>query len=171
LRLIERYVAGECARAQVKRSAFRFSRRVLREAIDWGDTQLKVHLARLVELEYVIAQRGARASFEYELVYEAVNDEAVLRFPGLADVEALKHAYDAARSGQIASQSGSGRPLVGVRSGGGRGEQNAGEPHGYCLSGELAPQTGKAHNSGGNGRDPSYAQEPVVPLAASAPRR
>jgi len=173
LRLIERYVAGESKRRHVKRSDLRFSRRVLREAIRWGDTQLKVHLARLVELEYVIAQRAARASFEYELVYEAPDGEEVLRFPGLADVEALKHAYDAARSGVNGERSGSGRPLVGVQSGGGRGEENTGEPHGSGVSSESASTTTKTHSKKGNGKDSSYTQEAVVPMsesvAASAP--
>jgi DNA primase catalytic core len=171
LRLIERYVAGESKRRHVKRSDLHFSRRVLREAIRWGDTQLKVHLARLVELEYVIAQRAARASFEYELVYEAPDGEDVLRFPGLADVEALKHAYDAARSGVNGERSGSGRPLVGVQSGGGRGEEIAGEPHGSGVSSESASETGKTHSKKGNGKDSSYRDERVTPLAAAARRR
>ena len=35
----------------------------------WGDTQLRIHLARLVELEYLLVHRGGRGqSFEYELL-------------------------------------------------------------------------------------------------------
>jgi len=171
LRLIERHVAGETKRRHVKRSDLRFSRRQLREAIRWGDTQLKVHLARLVELEYVVAQRGARGGFEYELVYEAPDGEEVLRFPGLADIEALKHAYDAARSGQNPERSGSGRGPVGPRSGGGRGEAIAGEPHGSGLCSESSEKTSPTRIKGGNGEEPSYRQERVTPLAAGARRR
>jgi hypothetical protein len=40
LQLIERHVARECAQNSIARGAFRFSRRALREAIGWGDTQL-----------------------------------------------------------------------------------------------------------------------------------
>jgi hypothetical protein len=43
-----------------------FTRRELRAATGTGDTQLKVHLARLVDLEYVIA-RGAGPATVYEL--------------------------------------------------------------------------------------------------------
>jgi len=169
LGLIERHVAGESKRAHVKRTDVRFSRRALREAINWGDTQLKIHLARLVELEYVIAQRAARASFEYELVYEAPDGEEVLRFPGLADVEALKYAYDCARSGQNLDRSGSGRPPVGAWSGGGRGEEIAPSAREESDSSESSKKTSKTHIKGGNGKDTSYSQ-PVVPLAAK-PRR
>ena len=43
-----------------------FTRRELREATGMGDTQLKVHLARLVDLEYVVANRAGPAT-TYEL--------------------------------------------------------------------------------------------------------
>src|SRR5271166_5551982 len=43
-----------------------FTRRALREATGMGDTQMKVHLARLVDLEYIVA-KGAGPSTTYEL--------------------------------------------------------------------------------------------------------
>jgi len=43
-----------------------FTRRALREATGMGDTQMKVHLARLVDLEYVVA-KGAGPATTYEL--------------------------------------------------------------------------------------------------------
>ncbi len=43
-----------------------FTRRELREATGMGDTQMKVHLARLVDLEYVVANRAGPAT-TYEL--------------------------------------------------------------------------------------------------------
>ncbi|MHB8499310.1 MAG: hypothetical protein ACYDES_15270 [Acidimicrobiales bacterium] len=45
----------------------RFTRRELRSATGLGDSQLKVHLARLVDLEYVATER-AGPSTSYELV-------------------------------------------------------------------------------------------------------
>ena len=44
LKLIDRFVAEQCAAQQICRAQHRFSRRMLREAIGWGDTQLRVHL-------------------------------------------------------------------------------------------------------------------------------
>jgi DNA primase len=50
------------------RKEFRFTRRAVREHTNWGHTQLKVHLHRLEELEYLIVHQGGRGqSFEYEL--------------------------------------------------------------------------------------------------------
>ena len=42
------------------RTDFRFSRREVREHTGWGHTQLKVHLHRLEELEYLIVHSGGR---------------------------------------------------------------------------------------------------------------
>jgi DNA primase len=53
------------------RSEVRFSRREVREATAWGDTQLRIHLDRLVAMEYLLVHRGSRGqSFVYELLYD-----------------------------------------------------------------------------------------------------
>jgi DNA primase len=71
LTLIDGHVGAECQRLGLRRSEYRFARRTLREAIAWGDTQLRLHLERLVELEYLIPRRdGAGGKFTYELAYE-----------------------------------------------------------------------------------------------------
>ncbi len=50
------------------REGFHFSRRDVREATEWGHTQLKIHLHRLEELEYLIVHRGGRGqNYVYEL--------------------------------------------------------------------------------------------------------
>ncbi|MHB1596709.1 MAG: hypothetical protein ACYCO9_14050 [Streptosporangiaceae bacterium] len=49
----------------------RFTRRQLREALPLGDSQLKVHLARLADYELVIARRtGPGGGFSYELAWQ-----------------------------------------------------------------------------------------------------
>ena len=51
------------------RATKRFTQREAREAFGWGDFQLRRHLARLVELEYVLVQRTGRGNQrQYELV-------------------------------------------------------------------------------------------------------
>lgn len=124
LKMVDGYVVGECQRLGLKRADLRFSRRALREGIAWGDTQLKIHLARLVELEYLITHRTKTGGFDYELVYDTVAADGTLRLPGLVDVESLACAYDAARSGSEAGRSAPGRPSVGRRS----GCENRGKP-------------------------------------------
>jgi DNA primase catalytic core len=49
----------------------RFTRRQLREALPLGDSQLKLHLARLADYELVIARRtGPGGGFSYELAWQ-----------------------------------------------------------------------------------------------------
>ena len=90
LDLITQMVAG--------RKEFRFSRRDVREHTQWGHTQLKIHLHRLEELEYLIVHQGGRGqSFVYEL-----------------------HDYDSNKSALEENLSRPSRPQVGGMSGGGR---------------------------------------------------
>jgi len=55
------------AMAEGRGEDFRFSRRDVREHTGWGHTQLRVHLDRLAEMEYLIVHQGGRGqSFVYE---------------------------------------------------------------------------------------------------------
>ena len=166
LKLVDQYVGAEVARQQVRRGELHFSRRALREAIDWGDTQLKLHLARLVELEYLVAHRTKTGGYEYELVYEVAAGGDALRFPGLADVEALKCAYDAARSGQNDPRSAPGRGVVGPRSVGGREGASAAKPASTRVAAEEGDEGAETHCSPPPRARASYLQP--IPLAAAA---
>jgi hypothetical protein len=161
LQLIERHVARECEEKSIARGAFRFSRRGLREAIGWGDSQLKLHLARLVDLEYLIAHRGAHGAHEYEIVYDGGGEDGRPFVPGLIDVEALRHAYDSQRSGVNVDRSAPGRGAVGPWSGGGRGEEIPATPR---VTGDCVKSTDKAAKTHIKGE---AEQNPVVALAAA----
>ncbi len=176
LRLIDGHVAAECQRQAIRRADFHFTRRALREAIHWGDTQLKVHLGRLAELEYLVAHRTRANGFEYELVYDTVADDDQLRFPGLIDLDALAYAYDAARSGQNAIRSATGRGLVGPQSVGGRGSEIPAKPAPMRVdeeSSDAAPKTpvykgnGKSSSSPKGTSSGAYPYAPTIPLAAA----
>ena len=124
LLVIDEMVAAECERQKIERADFRFSRRDVRGITGWGDTQLKMHLDRLEELEYLLVHRGGRGqSFVYELAF-AQSDGGRPVLPGLIDVEALAGvATTKASRGQDDS---SGRGQVGPRSAGCRsGERSA----------------------------------------------
>ena len=69
LALLHEMVTSACAPRGIDRTAYRFTRKTVREATGWGDTQLKVHLQRLVELEYLLVH-GGRGQHVYELVYD-----------------------------------------------------------------------------------------------------
>jgi hypothetical protein len=145
---LEEMATAACAEKKLRRTEFRFSRRELRETTGWGNTQLKVHLGRLVDFEYLVVHRGRRGpSFEYELLYDGQGKDGSRFFCGLIDVAevAQKHGYDAERSGQNGERSGSGRPPVGPRSGGGRGEP---------IEGTARPD---AENASSNEKPPENA--------------
>lgn len=126
LGLVDAMVTAECDRQGLDRADYRFSRRQVREATGWGNTQLKVHLGRLREMEYLVVHRqGHSQRFVYELVYEGSGDGRH-HLPGLIDVDATGgHEYDANRSGQNADRSGPGRPPAGPWSGAGRSDETA----------------------------------------------
>jgi DNA primase catalytic core len=70
LEQVDRMVTDEAQKFGMDRNDFRFTRRMVRERTRWGDTQLKVHLGRLVELELLVVHRGHHGQrYEYELVY------------------------------------------------------------------------------------------------------
>jgi len=110
---VDTMVTAECERQKMERSDYRFSRRDVREATGWGDTQLKIHLHRLEEMEYLLIHRGGRGqSFVYELVFARQEDSGRPMLPGLIEVGALEK-----KSGPEANRSGSSRPQVGGVSG------------------------------------------------------
>jgi DNA primase catalytic core len=88
---IDTMVTAECERQKMARSDYRFSRRDVRTATGWGDTQLKIHLHRLEEMEYLLAHRGGRGqSFVYELVFTRQADSGKPTLPGLIEIDKLK---------------------------------------------------------------------------------
>jgi len=121
LDLVEEMVSDGCKRQGMDRTDYRFSRRDIREHTGWGHTQLKVHLKRLEELEYLLIHRGGRGqSFVYELLYDPPPDASSRFLARLIDVDDLRRHYDTDRSGANGEKSGRGRGQVGVKSGAGR---------------------------------------------------
>ncbi|MHB2008012.1 MAG: toprim domain-containing protein [Acidobacteriaceae bacterium] len=116
---VDEMVTAECQRQKMERSDYRFSRRDVRAYTGWGDTQLKVHLHRLEEMEYLLIHRGGRGqSMVYELMFARPSDGGRPVLGGLIDVDALsKHRYDEKKSGQAEQRAGSSRPQVGGVSG------------------------------------------------------
>ena len=58
LALVTEMVTAQCAASEIVASQYRFTRRTVREYTKWGDTQLRQHLRRLEEMEYLIVRRG-----------------------------------------------------------------------------------------------------------------
>ena len=91
LELVSAMVEKQCAAQAITRSDYRFSRREVREHAGWSDFQVKMHMHKLEELEYVLVHRGGRGqSFVYELLYDGAGRDGKPFLMGLdrcADVE------------------------------------------------------------------------------------
>jgi hypothetical protein len=171
LKLIDGHVDAESQRQGVKRTDVRFTRRALREAIAWGDTQLRLHLDRLVDLEYILAHReGPGGKFVYELAYE-VGGDARAQVAGLIDIAILQtlvatpttdksRGADPEAAGGLRADSGP----VAERS---RAKASPAEPHSKDVSGECADADCKTHVYKVHGKSPSYPQAVALPLAAA----
>jgi DNA primase len=105
------YVARRCEAEGLDRDLVRFTRRQLREALPFGDTQLKVHLARLADYELVIPHRAESGGFCYELACTAADTATT------ANRSALKDSRSAPGRGLAGGWSAPGRSrLSGVNS-------------------------------------------------------
>jgi hypothetical protein len=90
LGLVQEMVKGECERLQVEQADYRFYRRQICEHTGWSLTQVRLHLDRLVEHEYVLVHRGSRGqSFVYELLYNGEGKQGGPFLMGLIDINQL----------------------------------------------------------------------------------
>jgi post-segregation antitoxin (ccd killing protein) len=132
---------------QIARSEIRFTRRQLRELTGASDTPLKVHLGRLIELEFVLVHRAERGQGHvYELLYDG-DGSSEPHLSGLIDVAALASlsTYDAQRSGVKGERSAPGPGAVGLRSGGGPGTKIAETSDASNACAESSGDTVKTH--------------------------
>jgi DNA primase catalytic core len=168
--LVERWAAEQ----GIERGEVRFRARSVREALALGATQVKLHLRRLVDLEYVLVHTtGQGMGWAYELVYRGEGEDGRPFLPGLIDVETLRErlGYVRERSGPgggrsapAAERPGSGRPPAGPLSGGGRkGKEGAERKH---RKGLRAVAGQKAGND-----DPGQATEPAKRSAGQGGKR
>ncbi len=82
------HVRAQMRAGGLRQADVRFTRRDVRGFTGWGDTQLRVHLERLQELEYLLAHRGMRGqSYEYELAFDGDTGADAPHLAGLIDVE------------------------------------------------------------------------------------
>jgi DNA primase catalytic core len=94
LELVGAMVEAACTEQKITRAEHRFSRRDVREYCGWSDFQVKMHMRKLEELEYVLVHRGGRGqSFVYELLYDGGGRDGKPHLVGLIDVVALR-GYD-----------------------------------------------------------------------------
>jgi DNA primase len=92
--LIDDWVNQQVRKQKCDRNLIRFSQRQLRESLGWSDFQLRYHLARLVELEYVLSSRSGNSQGQesrklYQLLYQGQGRQGEPFVLGLADARML----------------------------------------------------------------------------------
>jgi DNA primase catalytic core len=89
---VHRMVGTECQAQSIETNQVRFSRRDVREFVGWTDFQIKKHMSRLQDMEYVLVHRGGRGqSFEYELLYQGEGQSGQPFLLGLSDMNNLQY--------------------------------------------------------------------------------
>ncbi len=93
LGLIDNFACEQSKEQSLQRDQIRFTQRELRESFGWGDSLLRKHLKRLIELEYVLPHRtGHGNSKQYELLYDGQGRKGETFLLGLMDSAKLKWA-------------------------------------------------------------------------------
>ena len=146
------YVSERCQADGLDTDLVRFTRRQLREALPFGDTQLKVHLARLADYELVIVHRMESGGFWYELAWQ----------PGTGSTAAAGAPVTPDRSGLRESRSAPGRPPAGGWSAPGRPGPS-----------KVKPQAGPHLRTAGHGdhaasTDPALSNGHVIAASGGA---
>jgi len=165
LGLVTAMVDERCRAQQITRTDHRFSRRDVRESTNWSDFQVKMHMKKLEELEYVLVHRGGRGqSFVYELLYDGRGRDGKPFLMGLVDVQTLKHGYDDKKEHRKPDLEHPSRPQVA------RLEPSSSEPQSSlnlvnkATSRDLPKKNGKTASWDESGSTKSYS----TPLAAAA---
>jgi len=75
-----------------------FTRRMIRETMDWSDWQIKAHIKQLEELEYLHIRMGSRGKeYAYALNYKGQGEDNSRFFLNLTPVEEIKKLMQASK--------------------------------------------------------------------------
>ena len=84
-------VRERCKIEDMEQSAYRFNRKEIREYSGWSDYQVRMHMEKLVSMEYLIVHRGQRGqSFVYELLYKGEGEQQNKFMMSLIEVQKLR---------------------------------------------------------------------------------
>jgi hypothetical protein len=90
LGLIEAFVVERAQQQEIPRSGVRFTRRELRARCGMSDAAIRVHLERLVMMEYLRPAAGRNGlRFEYELLFDGDVETSAPQMIGLIDIGQL----------------------------------------------------------------------------------
>jgi DNA primase len=106
LQAVQSMVHERMTKQSLPQRDIRFSRFEVRAALNLSEKQIRVHLDRLAQMEYILTHRGQRGqSFEYELLHDpspqldAHGAHDAKHLPGLIEVAALQSTSTNSSSG------------------------------------------------------------------------
>jgi len=158
LELLHDLVTKQCREQEIQPRHYRFTQRQARAFTGWTAFQVKKHLAKLVDLEYVLIHRGSRGQqFVYELVYNGEGRDGASFLVGLIDVAKLKGSadaptastnYDANREHPDRDREHRGSPQVAPELQGGSTEPNTTSPNADAAQTHVAKKHPRKSRSG-----------------------
>jgi predicted ArsR family transcriptional regulator len=180
LGMIETFVAERMQQQALLRSDVRFTRRELRARCGMSDAAIRVHLERLVAMEYVRIVAGKNGQrFEYELLFDGALERSAPQMMGLIEVESLRAAHPESLSTTLTSQGqiphlapglqGARTALVGTS----RGQQSLENPGEIAGQGEIdgiESETARRGSVSMNGHSRSTSRAPVLSSLLAADR-
>lgn len=97
-------VEEECRSLELSQEDYRFTRKEVRTRLGLSAEQARIHLNRLVELEYLLPHKGGRGqSFVYELLYDGKGTEGEPFVSGLISIDALQEKISSKSNSTISS--------------------------------------------------------------------
>ena len=160
-----RLVDERMQRQGLRRSEAHFTRREVRESAGLSDTQARIHLERLTQMEYLLPHAGRNgARFVYEMVFDGQVSEQQPRLPGLIEAAALGATTETSR-GETPDLAGGSRPGNGhlaASSRAGENGENANADAGLPSSAPASSENARPRQSAGR------RSRSVFPLAAES---
>jgi post-segregation antitoxin (ccd killing protein) len=142
-------VADKMQAENLRQNEVRFTRREVREVVGLSDKQVRVHLERLVELEYLFIHHGKNGRrYVYELVFDGALHTNSPQLPGLIAVERLTQAGTTsdlvASADDPVAASGPDRGQLGESLWPGKNSERPSNNRGSSESTEPAPQSARS---------------------------
>lgn len=148
LAALQTWVGEQATVQSIDRGGVRFTRRIVRGVLGLSDTQLRVHLDRLVQLEYVRMHTGQNGSlYTYSLAFDGDAGAEVPQLMGLANADEAPTLRGKTRTlrGQTPDLAGGLRPPCGDPAGTPRGAETRPKPKQRKASSQ--PATAAAEKS------------------------
>jgi DNA primase len=140
---IHALVRAKMATLAAQQRDIRFSRFEVRAILSVSEKQIRVHLDRLAEMEYILTHRGQRGqSFEYELLHDQAPELDAKHLPGLIDVADLQNLPESTSTnpssgGELSQFVASSCGHRGANVVGSQSKKSARSPHESSVSSDL----------------------------------